>query len=376
MAKRWRIDLCDLWGRKIVDISTATESRKLTEDNGVPTSLSFAVDSSFSKLRHQWDDGGPALDYIRRVVKAYRLEEQEDGPDRYVHRYSGYVWPMADEADEDEATTRVTCFDPLVVMNQRFARDAAGSWISVPFGNVEAGTVFHTLIDRTNTFAGASGLITSAALREPTDLVNVDWKYKMISECAAELSRGMDVWVEPVDSVGTIAHGRAHVYARRGQLREDLVLGWQHPIKSNLSSISRQLDPTDACNVLVGFGSVASGTQLAAIGVDAANISQYMQLEALQTFSDVRDQTHLDNLVASDLFDRRPPQEAITVKPIETVRPWIDFNVGDSCYVVAGDKLRGGIPKREERIHGFTLTLNDEDDDDVEVVTIRDEEAS
>lgn len=371
--KRWKLMLCDLLGREISNITTAVDERRITEAKNVPTSLSFAVDSSHPKIAKLHDDGYPRLDYIRRLVKAYRLEIDEHGVERYVHRYSGYVWPLTDEAQDDEAVTRVTCFDPLIVMNQRFARDVAGSWVAVPFDTVQAGVVWQTIIDRTNTFAGPTGLITAGSYRETTDTVKVNWQYKFISEATAELTRGMDIWIEPIDSSGVMAHGRANVYARRGQVREDLILGWKHGMKNNLSALTRTMDPSDAANVLVGFGGTASGSQLASIGVDADNIGRLgLQLEAMQTYSDVRDQNHLDNLVASDLYDRRPPQEAITVKPFENVDPWIDFNVGDTCYVMAGSDLRGGIAKRQERIQGFTITLNDEDDDDVELVTIQD----
>jgi hypothetical protein len=363
----WRIFLCDKLGNPISNITTVAENRKFIYALNQPSSFTFTVDSSSPKIARVHDDGAPVLDYIRRVVKAYRLEIVE-GIEQYVLRFAGFVWPVKDEGDSETQTTVVTCYDPLIVLPHRFARNASGAWTKVEFGTQSSALIWKTLVDRTNIFAGPSGLTTTGGSFPAVATAAVAWEYKMLSECFAELTKQVDIWCDPLDTRGANEHGRVHVAEPRGVLRPNLILGWR-AAPHNLDGVARTMDPADACNVLVGVGSAAGDVQLSAVGVDPTNAANFMQLEALQTYSDVRDQPHMNQLVASDLADRLPHQEVITCKPFEGIDPWTHFDVGDRGYVVAGTELRGGVAKREERIFGFTLTQNDEGDDDLELVT-------
>ena len=59
----------------------------------------------------------------------------------------------------------------------------------------------------------------------------------------------------------------------------------------------------------------------------------------------------------AELVKRRPGSHVLECKPVSTVRPWIDFNVGDWGSVYASIALRGGIAAQLQRVYGFTLTL-------------------
>jgi hypothetical protein len=365
--------LCDIQGNPLSNLSTLASDRTLIETLNQPTTFSFTVDPDHPKVQTLHTDGAPYLDYIRRTIKAYRYEQLPTGTWAYKLRFAGYVWPIQDTGDENGQSSQVTAIDPLIMLGKRFARDAAGSFLKVAFATIDGGQILKTLVDRTNDNIignGPTGLITAGGTFETIATASVQWDYKLLSDGLGELTKGFDVSVTPNDSV-TQQHGILNAWAHRGVDRPDALFSWK-AIPHSLSGITRTMDPTDTATTLIGLGSTSSGAQLTVAATDTTAKNNYIGMEALATYADVKDQTHLQQLVASDLVDRRPPQETLTVTPFDGLEPWRDFNTGDYVYASAGPELRGGILKRQERLYGFALDINDEDDESIEAVTQKD----
>jgi hypothetical protein len=365
--------LCDKVGNPLANLSTIASDRKLAEALNQPTTFSFTVDPDHPKIQTLHTDGAPYLDYIRRTIKAYRYEQQVNGGWAYKLRFAGYVWPLQDTGDETGQTTQVTAVDPLIMLGKRFARTAAGAFLKVDFASVDGGQILKTVVDRTNDTViggGPTGLVTTGTF-EAISAASVTWDYKLLSDALGELVKGFDISVTPNDSTAQ-AHGILNAWAHRGVDRPDALFSWK-AIPHTLAGITRTMDPTDAATTLVGIGSTSTGTQLTVAATDTAAKDNYMQMEALASYSDVKDQTHLQQLVAADLIDRRPPQQALNMTPFDGVEPWRDFNVGDYVYASAGPELRGGVAKQQQRVHGFALGISDEDDESLEVVTAANE---
>lgn len=367
---QWRTLLCDIQGNPLSNLSTLATNRKWTGVLNSPTTFSFTVDPDHPKIRTLHTDGAPYLDYIRRMVKAYRYEQLQTGSWAYVLRFAGYVWPIQDTGDEEGQSSQITCYDPMIMLGKRFARTASGAITKVAFTTTDGGQILKTIVDRTNNVViggGPTGLITAGGTFETIPTASVSWDYKMLSDTVGELTKGFDISVTPKDSI-IQEHGILNAWAHRGVDRQDTLFSW-NTLPHSLAGVSRTMDPTDAANAIFGLGSTSSGTQLSAAAVDGPNAANYMQLEALATYSDVRDMTHLQQLVASDLVNRRPPQESITVTPFDGLEPWRNFDVGDYVYTSADPALRGGILKRQERLYGMTVDIDDEDNESVEAVT-------
>jgi hypothetical protein len=358
----WRVWVCDKAGVPILNISTLAEEKVYTEVLNQPKSFTLSVDPSHPKIRELHGDGDPKLASVRRVLKAFRREWTDIGGGvfewRYIPRFVGWIWPVQDHGDSDTQLTTITAFDPLHIMAYRLARRSTGEFTKVEFNAVNIGTILRDIVDRTNT-AAVTGLITTSGTNTATATASVVWDYKYISEAFTEAYASCDVWVEPLDTI-TTQHGRLHVYNKRGQIRENLLLGWDAE-PHTVEDITREYDPEDAANVVIGL----SGTGMIAVAEDAANQTNYLRLEAVQTFSDVKDQTQLNSLTAAELARRVPPQDALLLKPYTNLRPFQDYNVGDIGYAQAGPRLRGGIAERPERIYGMTIAINDEDAEDV-----------
>jgi hypothetical protein len=366
----WRVLLCDIQGNPLSNLSTLATGRKWSGVLNQPTTFSFTVDPDHPKIRTLHTDGAPYLDYIRRMIKAYRYEPIQTGGWAYVLRFAGYVWPIQDVGDENGQTSQVTAIDPLIMLSKRLARTAAGAYQKVAFSAIDGGQILKTVVDRTNDLViggGPTGLITAGGTFETIATASVSWDYKLLSVAAAELTKGFDLSVTPKDST-TQQHGILNAWAHRGVDRQDALFSWK-TLPHTLARVSRTMDPADAATTLVGLGSTASGTQLLAAATDTAARDNYMHMEALTSYSDVKDQAHLNTLIAQDLVDRRPPQEAISVTPFDGLEPWLNFDVGDFVYTSADPALRGGILKRQERLYGMTVDINDEDDESVEAVT-------
>lgn len=372
-SRKWRVILCDRAGNELQNISPLAHDKKLTEQLNTPASFTFSVDPDDQRVIGLHTDLAPYLDYIRRIVKAYRFDDEQQ---KYVLKFAGYVWPIDDSGAEDGQLSTVTCFDPLIIMAHRFARTAAGSFIRVEFTDVQAALILKTLVDRTNEFAGPTGLTTTGGVFEDwldennvAQPTSVGWDLKLMNEVVNEVTAGMDVRVDPLDSTN-YEHGRLSVVRKRGIVNPELKLSWK-AAPHNVDSITRLMDPTDAANVLVGVGSGGAGAdQILSVGVDSESIDEFMQLEGLASFSDVKDQDHLERLVADELFNRRPPQEAVTLKPAGSeVIPGVDFELGDTGFVVAHGSLRGGLLNLRHRIHGYTWNISDDGDEDVDIAT-------
>lgn len=376
-----RIMLCDRSGVAIQNITTLCENRKLTEVLDQPTQFSFTVNSAEDRIRGLWaNDNAPYLDYIRRLVKVYRKEyDPVTEMEQYKLRFAGNIWPLTDSGDEDGQTTSVTAFDPLQWMAHRFVRESDGSTKKVVFGvaggaTVGVDTILRTLVDRTNSFAGPCGLTTTGGIISGViPQVRVQYSYQMLSQVFQEASSGIDFVCTPLDATNYYV-GRLDIYLKRGTDQPNALFGYDEEPHSVLS-MDRTFDPTDHANSIVALGTGTSSQQYIAAAADATSQGNYGTLEGFATFSDVVDQNQLNLLAASELLKRRPPQEAVSLKPFPGLEPWRDFNTGDTVRVLAGTSLRGGFTKRSERLFGFTVNWDEEENEDYDVVTSKDEAA-
>lgn len=369
----WSVWACDLAGYPISNLTPFASDKKYVEILDRPASFSFTLDPAHPRIYGLHVDGHPFLTNYRRLIKAYRWSRQADGSWGYTLRFAGHAWVVQDDGDDAGQATSVTALDPLNVMMYRFAADAAGGWKKVRYStDTNVGSILIDLVNRTNTQSGVTGLTTSGGANTATQVTKVEWgPYKLISECFSESTAGtggVDVWVEPIDELVTGYIGRLHIYETRGTDRPDAVFGWKTPphTAENFSRMPEQSPAT----LIVGMGSTKNGVNLTSVPVDP---TQPLTLHAVESFSDVRDQTHLDQLATAKLVKRLPGNEAVNLKPMGKLEPWQDFNTGDTVRTAAGIDLRGGVPSRVDRLYGFSVTIDDDDNEDIEVVTQEEE---
>jgi hypothetical protein len=361
----WRLVLCDLEGAPLTNLAPIATNRTGRWRLGAPSSISFTVPSDHPLVAGTHTDGRPYLERKARTVKAFRREIDADGVWRYRIRFAGFVWSTQDESDGngDEPSTAVTCFDPLQMMRKRLCRDSGGSPALVTVSGAVA-TIAQTLVDRTNTYAGVSGLTTSGGVFDTTTSArSVRWQWKDIASALRDLSgglNGIEVYVDPLDQVNGYI-GRLNAVARAGAARPDVVFAWGTG-RQNTRKIRRFQDGEYVANSIRTLGATQSGDDQVVRGPfdAAASISLYRRHETVSVYSDIANTAFLDALGSDELTYRQHGRELVEVTPLpgRAPTPWIDFGLGDTFEVVAGAKLRGGF-SGQQRCYGWDINMGD-----------------
>lgn len=347
-STRWAIYLCGLDGKAIASLTPIASDRRYSARLNRPARLTFTVPSDHELVAAEHTDGLPRLTTLCRAVKAYRLERLSDGSEQWTLRFAGPVWQIEDSGGPEQASTGVVCFDPLQTLAYRFTgadRSFAG----------EAGTaIARKLVDEANADA-ATGLTTEGGVFETSPDRTVGYSYRRVGDALLELAsafNGFDFQVAPLDRQdGTLA--RLNAYARLGQTQPNVVLGWGIA-PHNVRDIRRLEDAAVAANEVLGLGAagITATSRAAARGI---------HMEAISSHTDVTNQEFLQALVAEELAFRSGPRELVSITPQPGVspEPWTHFRLGDSVYVYAGARLRGGFAGLQ-RIYGFDLDLGDD----------------
>lgn len=369
---QWRLVLCDINGAAISNVTSIATGKTFSYKLNRPASASFTVPANHPLVANNHSDGYPILDPARRVLKAYRKEQQSDSSYKYVIRFSGYIWQLQDNGDENDATTQVTAYDPMQRLSKRIVRDAAGSKSSpVIFTSLDGGQIAKTIIDRTNNFGGSTGVATTGHFDSVTTQT-ITYQDKAVGDAIVDftnLANGFDVAFTPVDQTdGNLV--TFNVYEERGSVKPTLIFGWGIT-PHNVSSISRVLDSESLANDIDALGSTNSGAdQLRTNQQDLGSISDYGRYEAVSTYSDIAVDSFLSDLASEELSFRAQPKELVSITPVasDTLRngkplpvpePFTDFDLGDTFYVYAGTRLRGGFAGLQ-RCYGFDISINDD----------------
>lgn len=347
--------LCELSGARIADLTPLSWDRQGSFRLNAPGSLTFKVRSDHNDVAGLHTDAVRMLATQRRVVKAYR-----DG----VLRFAGRVWTTQDEGGATEATTAVTCFDPLEMLAHRFCRDVTTGLVSlVGFSNAQAGLIFRDMIDKTHTETDDTGIRTTGGTIATTSTVSVRWEYKLIADAMRELmsmSGGFDLNMAPIDQTdGKLV--QLNIHAKRGISRPNAVFAWDTGPK-NVSGMRRFVDGGQLANAIFGVANSQAGAdQIRSFQGDNPSITAHRWFEDVSNYSDITTQAFLDALLTEEVAYRRNPQ--ITVEMLSPIpglapAPWDDYDLGDTVTVAAGAKMRGGFSD-VQRIYGFDVEMGD-----------------
>jgi hypothetical protein len=313
--------------------------------------MTFRVPSDHPAIAGLHSDGFPLVDPIRRTVKAWRSEIAADGTRTWALRFAGLVWQVEDDGDPDTAWTQVTAFDPLQSLYKRVTTQSRA------FTNVDGGTIARTLVDEAN-LAGPTGLTNAGGVIEQTPTRTVTYAFKRVGEALVELAtafNGFDLWLEPLDGRdGNLA--RLHIYARKGLMQPDVVLGWGIA-PNNVKVIRRMLNGDIVANEITGLGSAVK----AGPSRTQDSVNQLGLWQDVHSYSDITNQAYLDALVDEELRFRALPRELVMVVPQGGVapEPFTHYNLGDLVWIYCGERLRSGFAG-VQRVYGFDLSINSE----------------
>jgi hypothetical protein len=367
----WRVILGDVTGTPLANISAIAKDRSILERLNRPKQFRARVPSGHALIANSAGDGYPKLSALRRTIFVLRRERQADSSCLYVPRFAGRVWTLQDSGDEDDAWTSIVAFDPFQALRKRFCRNSTGG-VDTPdpaFTATDGAQVLKTLVDRTNTYAGETGIATTGVF-DATAARDVTYQRKSVGDAAVDLTsaqNGFDVEFEalgPGDVPGKLV--KMHARAQRGAVRPDVVFSYAKAPRT-ARSIDRTEDAEDVANYLQGLGSTLSGGDELVSTKTGTTTGAFGAYEDVVSFTDVDSQGFLDARTQEEVNAREFPKSLLRIVPHSgrRPRPWDDFDVGDTVRVEAGAVLRGGF-SATARVFGFDVS---NDDDGVEAVT-------
>jgi hypothetical protein len=336
----WSFLLADRLGSAVAELATGA-GRSLTFARNAYPEATVTIshdDAAASVFFDALSNGIPTL-------RAYR-----DG----VLRFHGELAPFS-ETLEDAAQLSLLFRGP-------FARvigygQSRGLFISRSFAATDAGQIAKSLID--NTFA--AGVATTGTI-EATKVRDRTYQFANVGEAVTNLTRvldGFDFEVTPIEyASGKI--GQFNVYASQGADLSDTVLfQYGQGTLANVRSVSRQIEPP------INYARVLGTNGRLAIKSDAVSIAKYGYWTVQESFSDVSEQTTLDDKAQALL--RPDPIKIVAFSPDPTLAPlpWDDYWLGDTVSFFG---RRGAFAEDvTARINKITVVIDDEGNEAAQV---------
>lgn len=371
---RYRYVLCKTSGEPLQVISELVTARSLRPRLNLPMGVSGQVPSGDRRIAGKAYDGLPYLSASNRVLKIFRQEGSLWRP-----RFCGTVWQVNDNGAEHGATTTFSAFCPYARLEIRLCLNAASSPLLVIFGSdpsqvaipadaaiTDGAQILKTLVDRTNSVRGPTGLSTSAGLGAVFEDVpdrKARWEWKTVLSAARDLTHafnGFDVRLEYVDRTdGVLAV--LSCLGKRGVQLDHVQIGWGAP-PNNARDMTRLEDGAKLVNFLWGLGgSNNGGAPAVSLAQSAPSQLRYGVYEAASQYSDITFPTFVADLTQEELNFRQLPRELIETVPLAG-EPfpmlWDDFDLGDSVWVAAGEGFRGGF-EGVQRVYGADVEVQD-----------------
>lgn len=353
----WRYFLTNLSGDGVVDYSKLAANRVVEIVLNGPLSMTGTVPSDNAQV---WltDDGDkdPYLAPGTRLLWGFRRESAT--PPYYVPRAATIVQLVEDSAEQDDARTRFTGYDPWRYLFARPVCNADGSLpgedgisftatqASVIIGTLLANTIInqgHCYIDAGVTYIG-TGFYTGTLETGAGMAIDINFPQGTTVGAAWQILTDMnvcDIILEPIYDPRNRPDYlcQLNVYAQAGVTRDEQIFAWNTPGRS-LVGINRIRDMVQAANEIVYFtgqGGVYD-RPTAPIAFDTPSAAKYGEYWAQQFFPGQSVAAAVQSLADRQLSLRKIGKETVTFKPApgRSPRPWQDYQLGDRVPVWAG----------------------------------------
>lgn len=396
----WRYFVADLDGSGITDFSKLASSRVCEVTLNAPLLLSGTVPSDDPQVWIPYDGDGysdPYLSEGTRLLWGFRRESNT--PPYYVVRAATLVQLVEDEAQQDDATTSFTGWDPWHYLMSRPVMNSDGDLPGkngMSFSNTQASTVIASLLkwtidaegftyidagedwsgssDYTGTLEEGVGMSIDINFQQGT---SVGQAWRQVTDMGF-----CDIVLEPI----YVPTGRMvgstpvynflcqlNVYAEAGDIKDEQIFAWNLPGRS-LVGLSRQFDGSSRANY-VAFQAGQGGAYGYWEEWDSASIAKYGSYWAQQFFPGATGRDAHDfvvSLVQEQLSLRARGRETVTFRPApdRSPRPWQDYSLGDRVPVwasaqkfrqVLGESNEGTMAETQyQRIYGWRANISDD----------------
>lgn len=392
----WRFVSTDLDSNVTTILDRVATQRHVHPILNVPNWLSFNVPSDSRLVNTPYptdvDTEHSYVDEGDRLIYAFRKES--DTPPYFQCRAAGISLQVEDSAEQDEATTKVTAFDPWKLAYCRPAQASDGD-LPVPMGTWDgtyaAGTtadiVILTQLLYTILNDGIIRIDAGDGSRSGEGPQYQDWGGTAYYQGTLEVAGAIvdpytvtagqsvgDVWTamvaaaycdivltpifDPINRPG-YTHEMS-IFVQAGHTTT-CIYGWDRP-PHNLTQISRMIDGTQRANK-IKFGAGQGGVYgVSALQTDAASVTQYGQYWGQQFLPAEVTVEVVEALAAFQLSLRANGRTVVQFSPTpnRSPCPFVDFNLGDIVSAYASREAFRFALAGEMRVYGFPLDIADD----------------
>jgi hypothetical protein len=313
----WRWVICDLNGVAISIITGITDEIELTFSLNRPAELTFTVPSDNPLVNTLHTDSAPYLSCGDRVIKGYRkVSSGEDiTPAGWVIGYVGRTYIVDDAGDGDTVRTSVTCYDPLIDLATRLVRNSSGSFAStVSFTSTTLGNIIKAMIDRSNTYAAAATMLSTAGTWADVATRSEDYDLAYILTSMNELTDTalVDLVTSYLDSTTGVHMELGSASAAGSDVSGSVILGYDAPPRNSAEFARTQTMETFANDVTLFPAKRATGSSA---GTNPTSITRYGAFESAEVLTDINNLTLLDDLSTEQLALRSKPKDVVSLTP-------------------------------------------------------------
>jgi hypothetical protein len=396
----WRFVVLDRATFEVLSIlDPIATNRTVTLTLDAPAQAVLNVPSDNPEVNIPW----PTIDDDPFVTEGTRtlLGLRRDGtyPDVWTPRFHGVIEQLEDTAEQDNAFTQLTAWDPWQNLMARPVQNLDGSLPGVnglSFGMTRVDVIVATLLRNTilnNDFplstpeqiigidAGDGSTGSPPAYQDwggtsfytgtldASDMIDINFQQgTSVGEAWQQLTNlyECDIWIEPIyDPINRPGYlGQLNVVSQMGAERDDSIFAWDLPSKS-LVQISRLYDGTLRANnvkFFSGQGGSASGGQDIAVQTDWASVMKYGEYWRQQFFPGQNVARVVELLAQAELAFSKNGRQTVTISPApeRSPHPFDEYFLGDRVPVYAsGTKFRAPL-SGYQRIYGIPLTIGDD----------------
>lgn len=391
----WRVVCTDLDTNVTTVLDRIAADRHVEALLDVPNWQSFTVpsDSPLVNIPFPAPGDDPYVAEGDRLVYWFRQESYT--PPYFTCRAAGISFQVEDTAQEDDARTKVTSWDPWKLAAYRPAQDADGQLPSqidpLPTGYWDGKYLTGTssadiILDQLLNTIVNNGILRIDAGAAHGGTGFYDGTIETLAPLPPDgdgvvftVQQGMsvaDVWTAMVntftcDIVLTPIFdpdnrpGYTHqmsIYAQAGSLKDDQIYSWNVPPHS-VVNIQRMIDGTQRANkVFFAAGQGGTGGKMAAPATDAASVTKFGEYWAQQYLPGNPILEAVEDLADFQLSIRKVGRTTIQITPApeRSPCPFVEVDLGDRVPVYAlADGFRQVLDGLV-RIYGMSIDISDD----------------
>ena len=394
----WRTVITDLDSGVITFLDRLASDRTVEFTLNAPAIVTGKLPSDNPEVNIAFDaDDEPFVSYSNRLLYMFR---REGTPTCWVCRFGGVVMQLQDQGASDNASTTYTAFDPWQVLYHRPVITADGNSLLGPNGITYKGTTADVIVDdlMTNMWAYE----TAAGSAHPDAFIDfgqtafytgtmetahdVQWmNFDQSTSVGDALSKlcesGMcDIILEPVYDInrpGIVAQMSVYM-PPAGSHRNSMIMAWDKPSRS-LTGIDALYDGASIVNRTKYSQNQGPPVDLLD---NLPSVAKYGSYWEQTMFTGDKSLLNVLFVMQSELILRGSGKTTYKVNPVpgRSPIPFVEYGLGDQLPVYASSKMRQEIGPtlttgqwaQMSRVYGITVTLSDDETEQVELTLSKD----